>query len=377
MRIIQFITRMDVIGGAQNHVASLILQLKKDGHDVILITGSYNDKLWSFHKENIIVKQIPSLQRNISILHDVKTFFVLRKLLKEMKPDLVAIHSSKAGALGRLAACTLRLKTIFTAHGWSFTEGVSPLKRAIYKRMETFLSRLTSKVIAVSEYDRLLALKEKVLKPNKIVTIHNGIPEQEEPSPLTQIQVDIPQIIMVARFEAPKRQDLLIEALHQLKALQWNAVFVGEGSNRSYVEWQVSEYQLTNRVQFLPSTANVKTLLSNSQIFVLLSNFEGLPISIIEGMRAGLPVIASDVGGVNELVEDCQNGYLIQNHDIKQLTNALQELIINQDLAKQMGDCGNRKYLDFTFQTMYHNTLKEYQLVEQSCKKGIQTHANV
>ncbi|MFF2178052.1 glycosyltransferase family 4 protein [Lysinibacillus sp. NPDC058147] len=363
---------MDKIGGAQKHVEALAIKLKQDAHEVTIVTGPYDPSLWSFQEEKIDVISIPVMQRAIHLKKDLQTFWRLRATLKKIQPDIIAAHSSKAGAIGRVVGKLLRIPTVFTAHSWSFTEGVPHNKKRMYSRMEKSVQPLTAKIITVSEYDRKLALTKKIAPAHKMMTIHNGIDQIEKQIAPTKENEEHPLIVMVARFEVPKRQDLLLETLAELSDLPWRLQLIGDGSLRPSLEKFVADKGLTDRVSFLGNQLDVTSLLEESHLFVLLSDWEGLPISIIEAMRAGLPIIATNVGGVNELVSDNENGFLINRDDKERLKKRLKQLLMDESLRQKMGDTSERRFLrNFTFLPMYQKTLFVYeQAVIKSAKKG-------
>ncbi|GLC89776.1 glycosyltransferase family 4 protein [Lysinibacillus piscis] len=364
---------MDCIGGAQKHVEALTKQLQQDAHDVTIVTGQYDASLWQLQEVKVIC--IPAIQRAIHAFKDIKACWQLIALLQTIKPDILAIHSSKAGILGRVAGGFLQIPTVFTAHGWSFTEGIPMKRRWMYRWLEKAMQPMTTKIITVSHYDRQLAHSSKIAPPHKIATVHNGIWQEAQ----TKVQQTCPRITMIARFEAPKRQDLLLEALLELQDLHWHMQFVGDGSAREAAEKFVKHHNLTARVTFLGNQLDVSAILAKSQLFVLLSDWEGLPISIIEAMRAGLPIIATDVGGVGELVVDKSNGFLIAKHDKEQLKTKLQQLLTDKALCQKMSDASERHFLrHFTFQSMYRDTLMVYQqaVMEKGEGFAINSHSN-
>src|SRR5690606_27737855 len=151
---------------------------------------------------------------------DILCFFELKKIISEINPDLVHLHSSKAGIIGRLVSRCLGVPCIFTAHGWSFTEGVPNNRRAFYRLVEAFVSNLTDAIITVSDYDRRIALENAVGSASGIKTIHNGIPDLVSGHSYDPSSEHV-RLIMVARFDEPKDQSLLLEALSLLKDLPW------------------------------------------------------------------------------------------------------------------------------------------------------------
>lgn len=361
MKIVQLITRMDAIGGAQIHVRDLCLGLKKSGHSVQIITGGTEN----FHKEleryGIKIDHCQPLMRELRIVADIQAFFEVRRIIKRIQPDLIATHSSKAGIIGRVIGWTLRIPTLFTAHGWAFTEGVERKKRKMYGAIEKVIGCLTDKVITVSDYDRQLAINHKILPHEKVVTIHNGVLEQV--CPKHEVDADnILQIVMVARFAPPKQQLNLINALKKIQQLEWNMVFVGDGPTLSEARALVISEGLANRVQFLGNRDDVIDILQRCHLFVLLSDWEGLPLSILEAMQCGLPIITSDVGGVKEAVKQSENGFVIPKIDEGELLNKLTLLLTDSSLRSEMGKQSRIRYeQDFKFEQMLKKTIRCYQ----------------
>ncbi|MFJ7668338.1 glycosyltransferase family 4 protein [Lysinibacillus sp. NPDC097195] len=363
---------MDKVGGAQKHVEALAIKLKQDAHEVTIVTGAYDASLWRLQEEQITVISIPAMQRAIHLTKDIQALWQLRVAFKKIQPDVIAAHSSKAGAIGRIIGRLLRIPTIFTAHSWSFTEGVPQNKQRMYRQLEKTVQPLTTKIITVSDYDRKLALTKGIAPAHKMLTIHNGIEQIEGANVPKREHNEHPHIVMVARFEVPKRQDLLLQALLELTDIPWHLRLIGDGSLRPQAEQFVKEKGLLERVSFLGNQLDISPLLAKSQIFVLLSDWEGLPISIIEAMRAGLPIIATNVGGVNELVTDYNNGFLIPRNDHSLLTTRLRQLLTDPTLCEKMGDASERRFLrNFTFSPMYQKTVSIYeQAILKFAKKG-------
>lgn len=201
-----------------------------------------------------------AILRHLSVpihpLRDLRALREIRAAFTELAPDLVAAHSSKAGILGRLAGRSLRVPVVFTVHSWAFTPGVPALHAAIYRQAEGLVGPLASKIITVSEFDRRLGLAARIADEARLVTVHNGMPDV-----------------------APS-----------LRALA-----AGLG--------------LAGRVRFLGQRTDVDRLLADAPVSLLVSNWEGFPLSILEAMRAGLPVVASSVGGIDESVRDNWEGW--------------------------------------------------------------------
>ncbi|WP_419957284.1 glycosyltransferase family 4 protein [Psychrobacillus psychrotolerans] len=357
MRIVQLITHMNEIGGAQIHVRDISNRLVHDGHLVTVISGG-DEKI----ADELLIGAITYMHskyliRNVNLIKDFNSILDIRKKLKILKPDIVAIHSSKAGVIGRIVCWSLRIPFVFTAHGWAFTEGVGKKKKFFYRNVEKVIGKLSKKVITVCDQDRNLALRYRVLPSEKIETIHNGVLDKQN-TVLMKENREIVKISMIARFEKPKQQLELLKALLFVKELNWHMTFVGDGSFKKICTKFVQENYLGHKVTFLGSSSIVSDILSDSDLFVLTSAWEGLPLSVLEAMVHGLPIIASNVGGVKEAVIDSENGFLIRNN----LSELLSILVEDELLRKRMGEKSREIYeASFTFEKMYTKTISAYQ----------------
>jgi glycosyltransferase involved in cell wall biosynthesis len=173
---------------------------------------------------------------------------------------------------------------------------------------------------------------------------------------------DTVHVIMVARFESPKDQNLLVRAMSQLQDLPWTLELVGEGPTRTATEKLVAELHLERRVSFPGACTDVPARLARSDIAVLASHWEALPLTILEAMRAALPVIASNVGGVPELIEHNVNGLLVAKASAEELAQALRTLITQPELRRRMGSCGRQRYeREFTQELMAQRLANIYE----------------
>lgn len=362
LKIVYIITRSDVLGGASIHLLDLARGMTQQGHQVHILVGGAGAFTEELEKNNLKFSSLHHLKREISLVHDVLGFWEIKKHLKKLKPDIVHCHSSKAGLLGRLAAKSLNLPVIFTAHGWAFTEGISPTKQKIYAKLEKFLINFSDHVITVSEFDRIYGFNFGVGSPDKVTTVHNGIPFEHQQCKESKISVGPPcKIIMVARFDDQKDQMTLIQALDLLKDKNWIMDFIGSGPTLELCKQVVNQLALDEKIKFLGQQRNVKDFLNRSDIFVLSTNYEGFPLTILEAMRAKLPVIATDVGGNNESVINKETGFLTRKNDVQDLSQALSTLIDNKSLALEMGNRGYNRFIgEFTHDLMLQKTLEVY-----------------
>jgi glycosyltransferase involved in cell wall biosynthesis len=363
LKLVYVVTRSDEIGGAQIHVRDLAQAMMEQGHRVIVVAGGNGLLFTQLRDRGVSCRSIAALGRAIRPWADMRAFFGLVWLLRRERPDLVSLHSSKAGLLGRVAACSTGVPALFTAHGWAFTEGVAPLMRRFYALVERLAARWAARIVTVSQYDRELALQCRVGHAEQLVLVHNGMPEVGGEALADPGTPDV-HFVMTARFSAPKDHATLLGALARLEEGNWSLELIGTGSQQTRVAELAAAHGLAERVHFAGEIDDVAERLARAQVFVLTSWWEGLPCSIIEAMRAGLPVIASDVGGVNELVRSGENGWLVEPGDVESLTTCLQRLIGDPELRRQMGRASRRLYEQgFRFETELASTLQVYQSV--------------
>jgi glycosyltransferase involved in cell wall biosynthesis len=304
---------------------------------------------------------VRGLGNTISPWRDARAVSETVALIRRFRPDLVVAHSSKAGLVGRAAAARCHVPSVFTAHGWSFAEGVPRPRRLVAAPLERLAARWCRRIIVVCDADRRLALRRRITPAEKLVTVRYGVrdvPERAAPG-----AAGVPLVAMVARFEPQKDHACLLRALAEM-AGAWRAVLVGDGPTRPVAEALTRELGIGDRVSFLGSRDDVPAVLANAHVFALASRWEGLPITILEAMRAGLPVVASDVDGVGEAVVDGETGLLAPAGDAGAFRLRLGQLLGDPSLRKRMGEAGRRRYEgSFTFERMVAETAAVYDAV--------------
>ena len=360
VRIAYIITKASPIGGAQIHVRDLAAALAAQGHSPTVITSGSGAFIDDLRALGIPVTVLRHLTAPIRPWTDLRALREIRSALAELRPELIAAHSSKAGILARVAARSIRVPVVFTVHGWAFTPGVPPLEAALYRRVERMVGPLASRIITVSEYDRRLGLEARIAPPDRLVTVHNGMPDvaaelRADPSRTPA------RLVMVARYGAQKDHPTLLRALTSLRHLPWELDLVGDGPARGETEALALELGLRERVHFLGQRKDVDRLLAGAQVSLLITNWEGFPLSILEAMRAGLPVVASDVGGVAESVRDGETGFLVPRGDVEALRDRIERLLTDPALRVRLGGSGRERFIrDFTLDVSVARTLAVY-----------------
>lgn len=363
MKIAYVVTRAEPIGGAQIHVRDLAVSLREQGHMPTILTGGGGPFIDVLRATGIPVVILPHLTVPIHPIRDWRALRELRAALGDVRPQLIAVHSSKAGILGRLAGRSLGIPTLLTAHGWNFTPGISAVPAAVYRQIERSAGPLASRIIAVSEFDRQLALEARITTEDRIVTVHNGMPDRPPDLRAEPDRTPV-RLVMVARFGRQKDHGTLLRALAGLQHHPWELDLIGDGPLMAEMELLAASLGIGGRVRFLGQRLDVDEILARAQVSLLVTNWEGLPLSILEAMRAGLPVVASSVAGIGEAVSDGETGYLVPRGDVALVRDRVERLLVDPGLRLRLGRGGRTRYeRHFTLEHFVARTLAVYEEV--------------
>ena len=282
--------------------------------------------------------ELAHVRRPLSPWRDPLGLVELVTLLRRERPHIVHVNSAKAAALGRAAAWLTRVPIrIYTVHGWSYTAHTGAAS-ALYLRAERLLRPLTTVTICVAESERRAGLEARTCDEASTIVIHNGIDLSGAAVP--EPRAGPCRLVTVGRLQAPKDALTLVRALAELPRGAYEAVVVGHGPDQPALESEVRQLDLESVVQLAGERKDVPQLLASSDVFVLSSGSEGLPLSILEAMAAGLPVVATKVGGVPELVLEGETGFLVPPGDPHSLAAALERLLDDSELRGRLGAAG-------------------------------------
>jgi glycosyltransferase involved in cell wall biosynthesis len=267
------------------------------------------------------VEILPDLVANLSPRHDMQAVRVLTRLLRDCRPDVVHTHSAKAGGIGRIAARRAGVPLIVhTYHGFPFHEFQRPWTRTAYIVAERFLSQRTDAVLAVGSAVGVEAIRRRIVKPTQLrvvpVTV-DGDPVLCEPGTrrrarlMLGIPADRPVVGTVGRLDYQKAPGDFFRALQRLSHRDALGVWVGAGPLQAAVERQIDRAGLHDRVLLLGERADVREILPAFDVFAMSSLYEGLPCAIVEAMMAGVPVIATAVNAVSDVVVPGETGLLV------------------------------------------------------------------
>ncbi len=397
IKILYLITQSG-FGGAQKNVFDLAVNLDAGLFDVAVAAGPDGDYQLNnrLDQKGIRNFRLKHLRRPINPFRDLRAFFEILKLLKKERPDVLHLHSSKAGVLGALAPLrrsqSARPKVVYTVHGAVFEAEFQPFSKKIFLWLEKFSALLKDKIICVSQKDKNLWLKYRLASPQKITAIHNGLDWQYLQNlflskervkeiftsrnaalfeAFRDASAELKIIGTIANFYPEKGLFHLIEALNVIFKKIPDAIFVhlGYGPRKELIETMIKDYGLEKKIFLLGAPENFGEKLEAAaylkffDIFVLPSLKEGFPYAILEAMAAGLPIVASYVGGIPEMIANGENGFLVPTRNPDMLAEKIIELLQNPVLTQKFSRASLEKIKEFSLEKMVKETEQIYQNV--------------
>ncbi|MDO8552859.1 MAG: glycosyltransferase family 4 protein [bacterium] len=324
-------------GGAQRYVFDLATHLDATKYEIRVAYGTSGKLSGDLEKVGIKTYQIPSLGRDIALFSDVSSFIQIIRCIKEVRPDVLHLNSSKAGALGALAGRLCGVpRIVFTVHGWPFKEDRNVFAWVFIRFISWLTAVLSHGVIVVSKTDENIG-SEMSLIAGKIRYIPNGIDttqflSRENASDALSISSAPPRIVTIAELTPNKGLLYAIEAVALLKERGTNVSYfvIGDGKELQRIEELVRERGITDRVHLLGFLENAAQYLKAFDIFLLPSIKEGMPYVLLEAAMAGLPIVATDV--VKAEASNLPNTYFVPPGNGKALTNEIEKLALNMPI---------------------------------------------
>jgi glycosyltransferase involved in cell wall biosynthesis len=377
MKVLILITKSNW-GGAQRYVYDLATNLPKDEFEVEVMAGGDGVLVDNLKLCGINVSGNLPIKRDISILEDISVFFKLLKIFRTKKPDVLHLNSSKIGGVGALAGRLAGIKNIiFTAHGWAFNENRSFISKKIIKLLHWITIVLSNKTILVSEALSFQMINWPFIK-NKMTIIYNGI--RQEPAfskvharnELAKFNSKLAETLKSKSFKDTiiigsvgelhhiKGYEYAIRALHDLnKKILY--LIIGTGEDKEKLEKLISDLKMESNVILVGFVPQASQYFKAFDIFLLPSLSEGFPYIALEAGLASLPVIASAVGGIPEIIEDMKSGILIQPRKPKEIRHALEFYITHKKVQKEHSTEINKRVLrDFTIEQMVNRIIEVY-----------------
>ena len=391
MKVVHIITRL-ILGGAQENTLITCKLLAQRGHDVTLITGPAigpEGELFNQTKgQDYKVITVNKLIRAICPLNDTLSYFQIKKLLRQLQPDIVHTHSTKAGILGRFAGYSLKGKwaenlpaVVHTIHGLAFHRYQSQWLNKFYIAIEKSAAKRTDFFISVANAMTAQATAVGIGRPEQFITAYSAIEEDGFLEPISEehkrnfrrkYEIDEDSIVLVtiARLFMLKGHEYIIESAKQLSKRFENCIwlFIGDGNLSEHFKQQVCQLGLAEKVKFtgLLPPSQIPLAIQSSDILVHCSLREGLARTLPQAMLCGRPAVSFDVDGAREVVNE-NTGRLIEPKNVEQLTKACAELIKDEDLRKKLGENGRESVKEKfapetmvdTIEAVYRKLLKQ------------------
>lgn len=379
-KVLYIITK-SVWGGAQRYVYDLAINLPRDKFEPIVAAGGSGPLFNKLKEANIRTIVIPGLERDINIVKELKSFWHLVKILFAEKPEIVHLNSSKTGCIGAIAVFIYKIIlwrnkpiTVFTVHGWSFLEPRPRWQNKIIYLISRISSVFQDKIILICTKDYKIA--QEFIPLHKLSLIFNGIERgdyidrrigRETLSKKIKNNLQPDQIVIGTVAELTKNKGLqyLVYAIHMIQnqhpRINFCAVIIGDGEDYSRLENQINSRGLRKKIFLAGFIPDANRYITAFDIFVLPSLKEGLPYTIMEAMNGLTPVVASDVGGIPDLINHDKNGILVSPSDPKELSQALIQLIENKEKRMSIQkEAIKTLEAKFTLDTMLAKTINLY-----------------
>ncbi|MFH1226492.1 MAG: glycosyltransferase family 4 protein [Planctomycetota bacterium] len=356
-KVVYVITRL-IRGGAQK-VCFDIINALKNKYEITLISGietGPEGSLWPEFRAipGVNMRQLAQLVRGIAPFKDTIALIRLYWFFRSCRPDIVHCHTAKAGCLGCLAAKLAGVPSIiWSPHGHIFsTDAQIPQVTGISMRIFYWFWKLTcwcsNTVIALTESDKKDQVALSLAPDKKFSVVYNGIDAPMNSSDKTVEINGRPILGVIGRLSPEKGQEYLLKAISILKPQypEIHLLVVGDGRQRAYLQSVAEQLQITSSVTFTGLVGNIYPLINKMDAVVLPSLYEAFGLVLLEGMVMKKPVIASNVNGISEIVEDNKSGILVPPRDAQALAEAIRKLVDNPDLAGVMGQNGFDRLAD-------------------------------
>jgi glycosyltransferase involved in cell wall biosynthesis len=351
VKVVQIIARMNV-GGPAVIVADLMRSIDSSKVEQVLITG-YCDSAEADYLETVAIDikatRIAGLGRSVSLVADIRAFFALVAMIKKIAPDVIHTHTAKAGVLGRLAAILAgrSAKRVHTFHGHLLHGYFSGWKVKLVIAIEKFLAKRTDVLVAVGNQVKEDLLAAGIGKADQYRVFYPGLVEPAKVSKdvaRKQFSMDAGEIYVayVGRMTAIKRPDRLLNTAAEIKARNLPVKFIVAGEGDLFEATKRDSERRDLPVEFLGWRKDIGALFAASDIAILTSDNEGIPLTLIQAAQACLPIVATGVGSIGDIVVHEVNGYLVESEPAA-LVDALQKLAIDPVLREIMGKAGRER----------------------------------
>lgn len=350
LRVMRVIARLNVGGPALQAVA-LTEHLDADGFESRLCVGrpgSGEGDYLALRAPHVHARQVPGLGRKPSALADARALSWLVAEIRDFRPHIVHTHTAKAGLLGRLAAWWCRVPiTVHTFHGHLLTGYFSRLKTEAVVRVERVLARRTTALVAVGAQTRDDLLATGIGRPDQFHVVPPGVtmpaaPRRSDARAELGLPITRPVVAYVGRLTAVKRPDRFLHVIQRVSAVRPDVTFVVLGDGELLDEFRRHAEPLGSCVRLVGWRSDVETVYAASDVVVLTSDNEGMPVSLIEAAHIGRPAVTTRVGSAAEVVEDGVTGFVTSADEVDLAASVL-DLLADSDLRSRMGAAASKR----------------------------------
>jgi glycosyltransferase involved in cell wall biosynthesis len=375
IRVLHIITRMDV-GGSSDDTLLLVTRMRPPAFDNTLISGPTPDPVSGLAQglaaAGVPWFQVPSLRRPVNVPRDLTALRDLRRHIQALQPDIVHTHSSKAGFVGRLAARLAGVRRIFyTPHGHVFYAYYGPPITRFFVHLERFAARFTERIVVLTEAEAAQHLAVGVGRKDQFVVIPSGVDLSQvyadaAGAPRLREDLGLPPgtrlIGSVARLVPVKGLHYLVAAMPGIMRQCSGAhlVLAGDGDQRPGLESLARELGVADRVHCLGFRRDAAAVTAALDVFVLPSLNEGQGRVLVTAMALGVPIVATSVGGVPEVVENDRQGVLVPPEDSQALAQAVARLLRDGEYARALGAAGRARAPLFSSEVMVNRHAELY-----------------
>jgi glycosyltransferase involved in cell wall biosynthesis len=355
VRVVRVIARLNV-GGPAIQAITLTSRMRALGYATTLVRGVEGPNEGSMDAlavaEGVAPVLVPSLRRTIGP-RDVLAVLALVRIIRRERPAVLHTHTAKAGTVGRVAALlSMRRRpgvVVHTFHGHVLSGYFSPLATRVFVTIERLLAPVTTRLVAVSEEVRDDLVRLRIARPERIEVIPLGFDltrfataEGQRTRARRELKLgDGPVVLLVARLVPIKRVDRFLRIAARVQTPGVTFAIAGDGDLGEDLRRLDAAAALGSRIRWLGLRTDVEFLLAAADVTVLCSDNEGTPVSLIESQAAGVPVVATRVGGVPAVVIDRETGFLVEADDEAAFAAAIDRLLADPDLRRRMGQSGS------------------------------------
>ena len=343
-KILHIITQLQLGGAQQNTLYTTANTDKKKFHSLI---AAGKGGILDARAADLEIIHISSLRRKINPIKDALALYQLYLTIKSQKPDIVHTHSSKAGILGRLAAGFCKVPTIIhTFHGFGFNDRQNFIKKRIFVFLERICAKLTDILIFVSKSNMETAKDLKIGDLTRYKLIRSGIALDKYPAKINisdkkeklKLPLNGKIIVRIGNLKPQKNPEDFIKLAKKTisKRTDTYFVFVGGGKKLEKIKETLARENLCEYCRFIGWRKDAAEILKIADIFILTSLWEGLPRSLVEALKSGLPCLCYNTDGVSDILKSEKNGYLIKQGDIENMYNKLMLLLEDDNLRRNM-----------------------------------------